>query len=129
MDFASLLLLAHSAFHHALRRMGLPHMRPYRVMVVGEPLWMESEFENKWEPGGFYTTRWVMAWSPQRAIDRVIRMVEREARFFTRNPPDLPLRVQMEEWAILDGLLKEGPGAGFSFWCPGAFGPDESEQH
>jgi hypothetical protein len=117
-DFA---LFLESALHCALRAAGLSSKHLYSVLVVGTPLWWSAPEGGIEETGGFYTTRNVMARSPEAAISRVKEMVGCEASSFARNPPESPLRIEVEKCDRLRGWVA-WRGAGFSFWVA-----DESE--
>src|SRR6266568_2460378 len=96
------------------RKVGLSSKYPYRLMLMGEPLWWALDGKLE-EIGGFYTTRYVMASSSEEARARAVRMVTNEIQRIARNPPDSPVRIQIEECSKLDGFVTR-QGAGFSFW-------------
>jgi hypothetical protein len=100
------------------RKAGLSDKAPYRVMLKGEPLWLDLEGEI--EQGGFYTTRWVFASSPEEAVGQVVSMVRREAQEFQRNPPESPLVIEVEEAGELASGIMTRRGGGFTFWSDDA---------
>ncbi|HYV66105.1 MAG TPA: hypothetical protein VE964_07665 [Myxococcales bacterium] len=65
------------------------------------------------EVGGFYTTRCVLASSPEEAVARAVRVARRELK--ERNPPESPVRIEIEEVAELGGYAT-WLGGGFTFW-------------
>jgi len=103
-----------SLLHLFSREMGLSSKYPYRVMMMGTPLWWVLEGRVE-EIGGFYTTRHVMASSSEEATARAVRMVTSDLRRIARNPAGSPIRIQIEECSKLDGFVTR-QGGGFSFW-------------
>jgi hypothetical protein len=86
-------------------------------ILMGSPLWwMSLNGKNPEQIGGFYTTRIVMAESQDAAIALAIEVVRHELRPIQRNPPDSPVRMEIEECEKLEGIVT-WQGAGFSFWC------------
>jgi hypothetical protein len=92
-------------------------------MLQGAPVFLLDVDSQKLERLGFYATRRVQAESAERAGVLASRMVldeVREAR--TRNPPDLPIQVVVEEVAEISWfeMTRKGPGCGFTSY------PDEA---
>ncbi len=96
------------------RKVGLSSKYPYRLILMGKPLWwvLDGKIE---EIGGFYTTRFVMASSSEEATARAVRIVTNDIQRIARNPPGSPVRIQTEECSKLDGFVTRR-GAGFAFW-------------
>jgi hypothetical protein len=96
------------------RKAGLSSTRPYRVLMKGEPLWLMLVDQVE-EIGGFYTTRWVLASSPEEAVAHAVRIVRQDLEREARNPPESPVRIEIEEVAELGGYVT-WQGGGFTFW-------------
>jgi len=99
----------------ALRKVGLSSKHPYGVTLKGEPLWWTGLHGQIEEIGGFYTTRYVMASSPEGAAELARRMVSRELQRFARNPLGSPVCIDIEEVSKIEGFLT-WRGGGFAFW-------------
>jgi hypothetical protein len=100
-----------SLLHLLCREIGLSSKYPYRVMMMGTPLWLVLD-GNVEEIGGFYTTRWLMASSSEEATIRAMRM---DLQPIARNPAGSPVQIQIEECSKIDGFVTRR-GGGFSFW-------------
>jgi len=108
-----------------LRNIGLRAKSPYQVILKGKPLWWTGDGGTPEEIGGFYTTRWVMAWSSGDAIMQATAMVMKETEKFARNPADMPIRIEADHCTRLRGCLTTA-GRGFTFWDNKEEGPDGS---
>jgi len=84
------------------------------VRVKGSPFWWSLDGKVE-EIGGFYTTRFVMSDSRDAAIAQAVEIVMRDLLPTARNPPDSPVRIEIDECAKLDGVVTR-QGAGLSFW-------------
>ncbi|SRR5216683_5730722 len=67
------------------RKAGLSSKYPYRLILMGKPLWwvLDGKIE---EIGGFYTTRFVMASSSEEATARAVRMVTSDIERIAQTP-------------------------------------------
>ncbi|HXN83707.1 MAG TPA: hypothetical protein VN883_14615 [Myxococcales bacterium] len=79
------------------------------------------------EIGGFYATRVVMAKCREEANGRAVETVTREIRTIARNPPESPLRIEIDACMKLDRLVTE-QGGGFSFWLDKGATADEARK-
>jgi hypothetical protein len=94
-------------------------MPRFRVMLKGAPVFLLDVESQKIDRLGFYTTRWVQAASADEA-GRVVRqlVLEELARSGTKNPPELPIHVAVEEIGPVSWFeaVRRGPGQGFRFY-------------
>jgi hypothetical protein len=92
-------------------------------MLKGAPVFLVDVESQKIDRLGFYSTRWVQAASADEA-GRVARqlVLEELARNGTKNPPELPIHVAVEEIEPVSWFeaVRRGPGQGFGFY------PDEA---
>ena len=94
-------------------------MPKFRVMLKGAPVFLLDLDSNKTQRLGFYTTRWVEAASPEDAAAIATRLVLEElAARGTKNPPDQPVHVAVEELAVVSWFeaIRRGPGRGYTFY-------------
>ena len=93
-------------------------MPRYRVMLKGAPVFLLDVDSQRVERLGFYTTRWVQAASPDEAgsVARQLVLEELE-RTGTKNPPELPIGLAVENLAEVSWFeaARKGPGRGFTF--------------
>src|SRR5262245_66311948 len=98
-----------------LGKIGLRAKSPYQVILKGEPLWWTGAGGRPEEIGGFYTTRWVMAWSSSEAIIRATAIVMKQTGKFARNPAHMPIRIELDHCMQLRRCLTT-VGRSFTFW-------------
>ena len=94
-------------------------MPRFRVFLKGAPVFLLDVDSQKMDRLGFYTTRWVEAASEDTAGELACLMVHDEfAVTGTRNPPEEPLQVAVEEIAQVSWFeaMRKGPGRGFTFY-------------
>jgi hypothetical protein len=88
-------------------------------MLNGAPVFLLDVESQKIDRFGFYTTRWVQAASSDGAGDAArVLVFEELARTGTKNPPEQPIEVSVEEIEQVSWLeaIRRGPGRGFGFY-------------
>src|SRR4051812_6778023 len=100
------------------RRLGLGSTHAYGITVRGEPFWMSGPDGLVEEIGGFYTTRYVLAGTPEEAESSALRILTGEMRNVAMNPADSPVQLAVEDCTRLSGVIS-WHGGGFTFWVKG----------
>jgi hypothetical protein len=94
-------------------------MPRFRLMLKGTPVFLLDADTQKTSRLGFYTTRWVQAASAVQAEALARRLVLEElSTTGTRNPPEQPVRVAVEQVVEVSWFeaARKGPGRGFTFY-------------
>lgn len=78
-----------------LQRLGLGRNKLFCVRLVGRPAWFEMEGALV-RYAGFLTTRFVLAPTPDDAVESARRIVYAESRKALKNPPEEPLQLDLE---------------------------------
>jgi hypothetical protein len=90
-------------------------MRPYRVMIRGEPFWWSDEKTGRSGTGGLFCTKVVMANSDATARTAATALVREAVHPIARNPKEVPVLLQVEESNEIEGIVWRQP-RGFSFF-------------
>ena len=94
-------------------------MPRFRVLLKGAPVFLLDVESQKIDRLGFYTTRWVQAASADEAGAVAGQLVLKEfERNGTKNPPEQPIQVAVEELQEVTWFeaVRKGPGHGFTFY-------------